>query len=178
MPCLTPTLLRPLPLSASSFAPFGAVLEGFRTPPASARPINDHSCWRLDLPLKLHFEQAGGQAGLAIYRAEARRFPMPLDVLERHALASQSFIPLEGSRFVVVVARPNALPGPDDVQAFISNGRQGVLLHPGTWHHALLAVDAGSFVVLERHPSPDAPPDAPPDCELSTLAETLLLSLD
>ena len=163
MPCLTPTLLRPQPLSASAFAPFGAVLEGFGTPPAQARPINDHSCWRLDLPLNLQFEQAGGQAGLAIYRADARRFPLPVDVLERHTLASQSFIPLEGSRFVVVVARPNALPGPDDVQAFISNGRQGVL-----------AVDAGSFVVLERH----TPAGAPIDCELSTLAETLLLSLD
>ncbi|WP_043330415.1 ureidoglycolate lyase [Curvibacter gracilis] len=174
MPCLPPTLLRPQPLSASAFAPFGAVLEGFGTPPAQARPINDHSYWRLDLPLNLQFEQAGGQAGLAIYRADARRFPLPVDVLERHTLASQSFIPLEGARFVVVVARPNALPGPDDVQAFISNGRQGVLLHPGTWHHALLAVDAGSFVVLERH----TPAGAPIDCELSTLAETLLLSLD
>lgn len=174
MSCLTPTLLRPQPLSALAFAPFGAVLEGFGAPPEQARPINDHSCWRLDLPLELNFEQAGGRAGLAIYRADARRLPLPVDVLERHALASQSFIPLEGSRFVVVVARPNALPGPDDVQAFISNGRQGVLLHPGTWHHALLALDAGSFVVLERH----TPAGAPPDCELSTLAETLLLSLD
>ncbi|RUP31343.1 MAG: ureidoglycolate hydrolase [Curvibacter sp.] len=174
MNCLTPTVLRPQALNAAAFAPFGAVLEGFATPPAQARPINDHSCWRLDLPWELQFGQAGGRPGLAIYRADARRFPLPVQVLERHALASQSFIPLEGSRFVMVVARPQALPGPDDVQAFISNGHQGVLLHPGTWHHALLAVDAGSFVVLERHP----PPGALPDCELSTLAETLLLSLD
>jgi len=174
MSCLTPTLLRPQPLSAALFAPFGAVLEGFNTPPVQARPINDHSCWRLDLPLNLCFEQEGGQAGLAIYRADARAFPMPVDVLERHVLASQSFIPLEGSRFVLVVAAPNALPGPDDVQAFISNGRQGVTLHPGTWHHALLAVDAGSFVVLERQP----PAGGTMDCELTTLAETLLLSVE
>lgn len=174
MSCLTPALLRPQALSADAFAPFGAVLEGFCTPPAQARPINEHSCWRLDLPLRLQFEQAGGHAGLAIYQAQARRLPMAIEVLERHLLASQSFIPLQGSRFVMVVARPNALPGPDDVQAFVSNGRQGVLLHPGTWHHALLALDAGSFVVLERH----APPGSAPDCELARLAGPLQLGLE
>lgn len=174
MSCLSFSLLRPQALSADAFAPFGAVLEGFGTPPAQARPINDHSCWRLDLPLQLQFGQAGGHAGLAIYQAQARPLPRAIEVLERHLLASQSFIPLDGARFVLVVARPNALPGPDDVQAFVSNGRQGALLHPGTWHHALLALDAGSFVVLERHGAPGAAED----CELARLAAPLRLSLD
>ena len=38
----------------------------------------------------------------------------------------------------------------EHLQAFVSNGTQGVLLAPGTWHHGLLALDAGDYLVLER----------------------------
>lgn len=167
---LAPATLPLRPLSAETFAPFGAVLEGFGHPaPPGARPINQGSCWRLDLPLPLSLEKADGRAGLAIYQAQARTFPITVHELERHKLGSQSFVPLEGQRFVVVVASANALPGPDDVQAFITDGRQGIVLHPGTWHHALLALQEGAFVVLERH----TPACVPVDCEVSWLAAPL-----
>ncbi|MDD0840223.1 ureidoglycolate lyase [Curvibacter sp. HBC61] len=170
---LTPATLPLRPLSAEHFAPFGTVLEGFGdTPPPGARPINQGSCWRLDLALPLSLHHADGQAGLAIYQAQARSLPITVHELERHKLGSQSFMPLEGQRFIVVVARANALPGPDDVQAFVTNGQQGVVLHPGTWHHALLALQDGAFVVLERH----TPPGAPVDCELSGLAAPLQIA--
>lgn len=167
----TPAQLLLRPLTPSAFASYGTVLEGFDSSnaPTAARPINNGSCWRLDLAIPLALSQADGQAGLAIYQAQARQFPITVHEMERHALGSQSFIPLEGQRFVVVVAPANTLPGPDDVQAFVTNGRQGVVLHPGTWHHALLAVQAGAFVVLERH----VPQGAPVDCDVTWLAAPL-----
>lgn len=170
---LAPATLPLRPLTAEHFAPFGTVLEGFGDPPpAAARPINQGSCWRLDLSLPLSLQNANGQAGLAIYQAQAHSFPITVHELERHQLGSQSFIPLEGQRFVVVVAPANALPGPDDVQAFITNGRQGIVLHPGVWHHGLLALQNGAFVVLERHTAPGQPVD----CEVSSLAAPWLIS--
>jgi ureidoglycolate lyase len=53
--------------------------------------------------------------------------------MERHALGSQTFVPLGERRFVIVVAPAGEAP-----------------ITPGTRHHALLAVDAGDFVVIER----------------------------
>jgi ureidoglycolate lyase len=61
-----------------------------------------------------------------------------------------------------VVARPGAAPGVADLAAFVTDGTQGVLLAPGTWHHALLALDAGDFLVIERR-ADEA------DCDLHTL---------
>ena len=87
---------------------------------------------------------------LALFSAQARRFPLDVTELERHALGSQTFVPLGTQRFVVVVARPGPAPQADDLQAFVTDGRQGVVLAPGTWHHALLAVEGGDFVVVER----------------------------
>ncbi|HEY0201794.1 MAG TPA: ureidoglycolate lyase, partial [Burkholderiaceae bacterium] len=58
--------------------------------------------------------------------------------------------PLGARRFVIVVAPAGAAPGAADLEAFITDGCQGVTLAPGTWHHALLAVDAGDFIVVER----------------------------
>lgn len=136
------------PLTAAAFAPFGTVIE---VPDGGAgRTINGGTSQRFDLLADLALSAEGGRPMLALFRAQARRFPHAVDELERHALGSQTFVPLGERRFVVVVAP--AAPQPDlaALAAFITNGLQGVVLAPGTWHHALLAVDAGDFVVVER----------------------------
>jgi len=43
------------------------------------------------------------------------------------------------------------MPTADDLQLFITNGRQGINYAANTWHHYLLALDCPSdFVVIER----------------------------
>lgn len=72
-------------------------------------------------------------------------------------------MPLGCKRFVLVVAAAGASPEAAALAAFITNGEQGAVLAPGTWHHALLALDAGDYVVLERAAAAD-------DCDVCTLA--------
>lgn len=136
------------PLTAAAFAPFGTVIAV----PAGApgRLINGGTSQRFDLLADMALSAEGGRPMLALFRAQARRFPHAVDELERHALGSQTFVPLGPRRFVLVVAP--AAPEPDlgALAAFMTDGAQGVVLAPGTWHHALLAVDAGDFVVVER----------------------------
>ena len=136
------------PLSAATFAPFGTVVEV----PAGAtgRPINGGTSQRFDLLADMALAAEGGRPVLALFRAQARRFPHAVNELERHALGSQTFVPLGQRRFVLVVAPAAAEPDLGALAAFITDGAQGVVLAPGTWHHALLAVDAGDFVVVER----------------------------
>lgn len=136
------------PLTAAAFAPFGTLIAA--PPQGSGRPINGGTSLRFDLLDDMALSADGGRPMLALFRAQARRFPHAVNELERHALGSQTFVPLGRRRFVLVVAPAAPQPDLGALAAFLTDGEQGVVLAPGTWHHALLAVDAGDFVVVER----------------------------
>ena len=52
---------------------------------------------------------------------------------------------------MVVVAPPGESVEPEDLRAFVTNGRQGVNYRPGTWHMPLIAFDAGQdFLIIDR----------------------------
>lgn len=157
--------LVPCALTSDAFAPFGTVLQA---PDGPGVRINGGNAQRFDLVGDLQLSAAGGRALLALFRAQARVFPLPVHEMERHALGSQSFVPLGAQRFVIVVAPAGPAPGAAALRAFVTDGLQGITLHPGTWHHALLAVDGGDFIVVER--AADAV-----DCDLAALSEPLTL---
>lgn len=155
-----PRLLLAEPLTAAAFAPFGTVIAWADA--LTAVPINGGTSVRLDLLPRLPLTAAGGAPALAVFRAQPRAFPLPIVELERHRHGAQLFIPLGRLRFAVVVAAADAALTPAALRAFISNGQQGICLAPGTWHHALLAVDGGDFVVIERRAGEA-------DCEVAQL---------
>jgi ureidoglycolate lyase len=143
--------LAALPLDPIGFAPFGTVVAASGGLAAhGGRPINAGSSMRFDLSDDLCVTAQAGRPVLAVFRAQARRFPFRATELERHRLGSQLFVPLAGVRSVILVAPAGEAPDPDRLVAFRCDGRQGVLLAPGTWHHPLLALDDGDFVVVER----------------------------
>lgn len=158
-------VLVPCALTPEAFAPFGTVLQA---PDGPGVAINAGNARRFDLVNDLQLSAAGGRALLALFRAQARAFPLPVQELERHALGSQSFVPLGERRFVIVVAPAGPAPGAGALRAFVTNGLQGITLHPGTWHHALLAVDGGDFIVVER--GADVV-----DCDLAALSVPMTL---
>ncbi len=140
------TPLRPLPLTAAAFAPFGEVIgvEGARH-----FPINGGTTERYH-DLACIEPGAGGRAIVSIFRGQPRRFPLAIDLLERHPLGSQAFVPLQGRPYLVVVAAPGA-QGPGPLRAFLARGDQGVNYRPGTWHFPLIAVgEVSDFLVIDR----------------------------
>ncbi|MDO5289854.1 MAG: ureidoglycolate lyase [Pseudomonadota bacterium] len=139
-------LLRAQALTSQGFAPYGDVLDAHGR---FGRPINRGTTQRFDLPHP-HVHAESGQASLALFRAQAQPVHGPWREMERHCLGSQSFIPLAGARSVVIVALGAMAPQPDSLAAFYVTGDQGFTLHPGTWHHPLIALDAGDFMILER----------------------------
>lgn len=172
---LLPFSLRPQPLTAAGFAPYGRVLQAPAGATADTLPgaetVNAGTAQRLELVPDARLGAGADRPVIALMRAQARRLPMALAGLERHRFGSQSFVPLAGlRRFVVVVARPGPAPGASDLAAFVTDGTQGVWLAPGTWHHGLLALDAGDFLVIERR-------GELPDCdELALTAPVTLLA--
>ena len=135
-------VLAPEPLTAARFAPFGDVLEASGAPD---RIINDGLCARYHDRARI--EALDGRAGLSVFLAEPRGLPYAFDLVERHPLGSQAFLPLHDRPFLVIVAQdPRATP-----RAFLTSGAQGINLHRGTWHGVLTPLRApGLFVVLDR----------------------------
>jgi ureidoglycolate lyase len=153
------------PITASAFAPYGWVTAG---DDAEGRPVNDGTSRRVDGAGRLALDAEGGTPALAVFRAAARDPRGPWQTLERHRLGTQTFVPLGGVRCVMLVAIGEARPAPATLAAFVVSGRQAVTLHAGTWHHGLIAVDSGDFVVVERMA-------ATVDCEFAQLAEAVTL---
>lgn len=162
---MTPTL--PIhPLQADTFAPYGQVLPLGAAP---ARRINGGTSTRLDLPSSLDLHREGGQPVLAVFRAQAQAAHGPWQTLERHRLGTQSFVPLQALRWLVLVARGADAPDPGTLAAFEATPGQGITLWADTWHHPLIALEAGDFLVLERG-------GAAVDCELAQLADPVRLA--
>ncbi|WP_019143129.1 ureidoglycolate lyase [Noviherbaspirillum massiliense] len=134
------------PLNASAFAPFGTVID---TEGRTADLINEGTTRRYADLASLDL-CSDGNPRLHLYLASARAFPLRLTQLERHRHASQVFIPLNGQRFIVVVAPGAAQPEWENIQAFLSAPGQAIALHRGSWHHGLLALNEGDrFAVID-----------------------------
>ena len=133
------------PLSALAFAPYGDVLDATGTPD---RMINAGLCARFHDRARIDI--ADGRAGLSVFDAVARSLPYAFDLVERHPLGSQAFVPMTQAPFLVIVA-PDEHGTPGTPRAFLTNGAQGINLHRGTWHGVLTPLQApGLFAVLDR----------------------------
>jgi ureidoglycolate lyase len=128
-------------LTADAFAPFGDVLEVG----GDFRAINAGMCARYHDRAQMDFTD--GRAGISIFRAQLRTLPYHFDLIERHPLGSQAFIPMSADPFLVIVASdPHDTP-----RAFMTNGAQGINFHRGTWHGVLTPLTGnGLFSVIDR----------------------------
>lgn len=130
----------PQPLTREAFAPFGDVIE---VP---------------DEPGRTYYEEALGNLRPAAHpslslahRTETPDRPLTAELLERHEFSSQTFVPINVGRWLIVVAPHAPTGGPDlaGVKAFVATGRQGVTYRPNTWHHGLTVLDKpGCFAVF------------------------------
>lgn len=138
-------MIRTEPLTAEAFAPFGEVLQVAGEP---SMIINQGNCGRWhDLA---DLDMGGGRAGLSLFRAKPRALPYTLEMLERHPLGAQAFVPMTADPFLVIVA-PDAGGRPGAPRAFVTAPGQGVNYRRGTWHGVLTPLTGpGLFAVVDR----------------------------
>lgn len=161
--------LKPQPLTSERFAPYGDVIESTinRTAAMNATRFD-----RVDDLCAIEMSDSG-RVAVSIARCRiATSLPHRIDMVERHPLGSQAFVPLTPCRMIVVVAPPEESVEASDLRAFVSNGRQGINYHRGTWHMPLIAFDAGQeFLIIDR--ATDAP-----NCYEHSLDEPVMLVED
>jgi ureidoglycolate lyase len=135
------TEIRARPLTAAAFAPFGDVLNCDGAPD---RIINAGLCGRFHDRARV--DVTDGKVGISLFRSELRALPYQLDLIERHPLGSQAFIPMSMHGFLVVVAGDDLVP-----QAFVTAPGEGINFHRGTWHGVLTPLAGqGLFAVIDR----------------------------
>jgi ureidoglycolate lyase len=140
-------IVRPEPLTKHAFAPFGEVLE---TDGITPELINRGNTQKFTGMAEISLG-VDGHTQFSIYRSHAIDLPFRIRMLERHPLGSQAFYPLHTRPFPVVVALLQAVPAAADLRVFLTNGRQGVNIHAGVWHHYQLSLEQDSdYIVIDR----------------------------
>jgi ureidoglycolate lyase len=143
-------VLHPIPLTAEAFAAFGDILDASGAPD---KIINQGMCGRFHDRARLDFHD--GRAGISFFNAQARRFPILLDMVERHPQGSQTFLPMTQNPFLVIVAADHN-GKPDRPEVFLTRPGQGVNYLRGVWHGVLTPLsDPGLFGVIDRIGSGD-----------------------
>ena len=134
-------IIRLRELTPAAFAPFGDVL-------AAPPEVGGRAFFSAGLTTG---SGAGEGPSLHVNHVAAASPPIRAVRLERHPRTSQTFVPLDAARYVVLVAESNAdgEPDPARMHGFVAPGDVGVTYRAGLWHHGMIALDRpGRFAVL------------------------------
>lgn len=149
---MTEWVLNSKPLTAAAFAPYGDIIQTSKT---DNEAMNEARFDRFD-DLALIDVDRNNDGHVAISIAESKvpvTLPYQFDLVERHPLGSQAFVPLSDFSFTVVVAPAGETIIVEDLVAFTTNGAQGINYHRGTWHMPLISTSEGQrFLIVDRAP--------------------------
>ena len=161
--------LKAEPLTKERFAVYGDVIETSRD---ASDGMNEARFERFDDLCRVDLIK-DGRVAVSIARCRTpTSLPLRLDMVERHPLGSQAFIPLSPCKMVIVVAPPEESVDASALRAFVSNGRQGINYHRGTWHMPLISLQAGQeYLIIDRGGNEA-------NCDQHTLDEAILLEAD
>ena len=144
--------ITPKKISKENFAQFGELITTDDIKPIS---INDGYAKRFDGIANLDTSIDGGETTICIFSALKRSFPMKIDMMEKHPLGSQAFIPMQETTFLVLVAPTGDKPDINKIESFIVPPHIGVNYNPGIWHFPLISTKDMNFLVVDRKGSGD-----------------------
>ena len=144
--------INPKPITKENFSKFGDMITKANIKPIE---INDGYAKRFDGIANLNTTKDNGETTISIFSALKRSFPMKIDMMEKHPLGSQAFIPMKQTTFLVLVAPEGNKPDLNKIEAFIVPPEIGVNYNPGTWHFPLIATEDMNFLVVDRKGSGD-----------------------
>jgi len=133
--------LRPSPIDAETYRPFGAVVRAGAD--SLARVANHGTARAWDALATLESTRgASARCTASLFRCLAlREERLAVRRLERHACSTQMFVPMRASRYLVIVALGADAPDLGTLAAFVVEGPQAITYAPGVWHHPMVALD-------------------------------------
>ena len=140
-------IFKPLKISKENFANYGDLISTNNVKPID---INNGYAKRFDNLTNINTLKDQGKTIVSIFTALKRNFPMKIDMMEKHPLGSQAFIPMKETTFLAFVAPQNNKPEIEKVESFIIPPGIGINYKPGIWHFPLISTENTNFLVIDR----------------------------
>ena len=140
-------IIKPIKVTRSNFATYGDLIS---TNDINPIDINAGYAKRFDNLANLNTSKDDGKSIVSIFSALKRTFPMTINMMEKHPLGSQAFIPMKETTFLCFVAPPGELPEINKIQSFIIPPKMGINYKPGIWHFPLISTEDTDFLVIDR----------------------------
>ena len=140
-------IIKPIKISKSNFSAYGDLIS---TDGINPMDINAGYAKRFDDLANVDTSIDGGKTIVSIFSALKRTFPMKIDMMEKHPLGSQAFIPMKETTFLTFVAPPGESPEISKIQSFIIPPKTGINYKPGIWHFPLISTEDTNFLVIDR----------------------------
>ena len=144
---MTSLIIKPKLISKENFKKFGDMITTAGIKPLE---INDGYAKRFDGIANLNTKKDNGESTISIFSALKRSFPMKVDMMEKHPLGSQAFIPMKETVFLAFVAPEGDVPDLNKIESFIVPNGIGVNYNAGVWHFPLIATEDMNFLVVDR----------------------------
>ena len=136
-------------LDASVFSKFGKIVE--KKNALELRSINQGTTTRYHNISELDLESKNGISSISIFSGTPRNLPIEIKIMEKHPVASQSFLPIQDYDWLIVVSEEkNELPDLNTLRCFHVNGDTGITYNKNVWHHPLLVKKKQDFWVIDR----------------------------
>ena len=140
-------IIIPKTITKENFSKFGDMITTKNIKPLD---INNGYAKRYDDIAKINTSKDNGETTISIFSALKRTFPMKIDMMEKHPLGSQAFIPMKETTFIAFVAPNGDKPDLNKIEAFIIPPGIGINYNPGTWHFPLISTEDMNFLVVDR----------------------------
>ena len=141
------TIVKPIKVSKTNFATFGDLISSEDVKPMD---INAGYAKRFDNLANINTSRDDGKTIVSVFSALKRTFPMKIDMMEKHPLGSQAFIPMKETTFLSFVAPPGESPEISKIQSFIIPPKTGINYKPDIWHFPLISTEDTNFLVIDR----------------------------
>ena len=139
--------IKPKTINKKNFSKFGQIID---TSKKTYFRINNGYAKRYDNLGKINTSTKKGKTIVSIFSAKKRLFPMKIDMMEKHPLGSQAFIPMKETSFFAFVAPKGNRPNLKKIKSFIIPKQTGINLNPGIWHFPLISTKNMNFLVIDR----------------------------
>ena len=141
------TIIKPIKITRKNFSKYGDLISSDDINPMD---INAGYAKRFDNLANINTSKDEGKTIVSIFSALKRTFPMKIDMMEKHPLSSQAFIPMKETTFVSFVAPLGEFPDISKIQSFIIPSKKGINYKPGIWHFPLISTEDTNFLVIDR----------------------------
>jgi len=139
--------IKPKKINKKNFRKFGQIID---TGKKKYFNINNGYAKRYDNLGKIDTSTKKGKTIVSIFSARRRIFPMKIDMMEKHPLGSQAFMPMKETSFLIFVAPKGNGPNLKKIESFRIPKQTGINLNPGIWHFPLISTKDMNFLVIDR----------------------------